>query len=450
MKNSSKQSVKMDMLHGSLFDKMLMFAMPLAACSILQQLFNSVGTAVVGRFASSEALAAVGSNSSVIALMVTLFSGISLGSNVVIANYIGQNDTKRIPRVVHTAVSLALLSGVFLLILGQFVAHPILLLMGAPKDIIHLATLYLRIYFLGMPFFMLYDFGASILRSIGDTRRPMYALIVSGVVNVILNLLFVVVFHMGVAGAGLATVGANATSAVQILYFLTHEELPIRLSFKSLTIDHDAVSKILKIGVPAGLQGMVFSLANVCIQSGINSFGAGGIAGSAVELNYEYFAYYLVNAFAQTVVTFTGQNYGAGKYERIRRGIFVCNGIAAAVLVVLSWSALAAGNCILSAFCPDQQVVAEGMRIISVTFPVYFVYSLFEVTGGVVRGIGKSVPSMVIVIVNLCVIRILMLEISDRVFHSVQAVAAVYPLTWLMATLSFVGYYLYVRKQMLQ
>lgn len=173
MKNSSKQSVKMDMLHGSLFDKMLMFAMPLAACSILQQLFNSVGTAVIGRFASSEALAAVGSNSSVIALMVTLFSGISLGSNVVIANYIGQNDTKRIPRVVHTAVSLALLSGVFLLILGQFVAHPILLLMGAPKDIIHLATLYLRIYFLGMPFFMLYDFGASILRSIGDTRRPM-------------------------------------------------------------------------------------------------------------------------------------------------------------------------------------------------------------------------------------------------------------------------------------
>ena len=175
MKNSSKQSVKIDMLHGSLFDKMLMFAMPLAACSILQQLFNSVGTAVVGRFASSKALAAVGSNSSVIALMVTLFSGISLGSNVVIANYIGQNDTKRIPRVVHTAVSLALLSGVFLLILGQFVAHPILLLMGAPKDIIHLATLYLRIYFLGMPFFMLYDFGASILRSIGDTRRPMYA-----------------------------------------------------------------------------------------------------------------------------------------------------------------------------------------------------------------------------------------------------------------------------------
>ena len=173
MKNSSKQSVKMDMLHGSLFDKMLMFAMPLAACSILQQLFNSVGTAVVGRFASSEALAAVGSNSSVIALMVTLFSGISLGSNVVIANYIGQNDTKRIPRVVHTAVSLALLSGVFLLILGQFVAHPILLLMGAPKDIIHLATLYLRIYFLGMPFFMLYNYGAAILRAVGDTKRPL-------------------------------------------------------------------------------------------------------------------------------------------------------------------------------------------------------------------------------------------------------------------------------------
>ena len=245
MKNSSKQSVKMDMLHGSLFDKMLMFAMPLAACSILQQLFNSVGTAVVGRFASSEALAAVGSNSSVIALMVTLFSGISLGSNVVIANYIGQNDTKRIPRVVHTAVSLALLSGVFLLILGQFVGSSNPFADGCHQRISFILQRYIcGFIFLGMPFFMLYDFGASILRSIGDTRRPMYALIVSGVVNVILNLLFVVVFHMGVAGAGLATVGANATSAVQILYFLTHEELPIRLSFKSLTIDRDAVSKI--------------------------------------------------------------------------------------------------------------------------------------------------------------------------------------------------------------
>ena len=195
---------------------------------------------------------------------------------------------------------------------------------------------------------------------------------------------------------------------------------------------------------------MILTLSNVVVQYHINGFGGNVIAAFAVYFKAENLLCLPIIAFGQAMVTFTGQNYGAGKYERIRRGILVCNGIAAAVLVVLSWSALAAGKWILSAFCPDQQVVAEGMRIISVTFPVYFVYSLFEVTGGVVRGIGKSVPSMVIVIVNLCVIRILMLEISDRVFHSVQAVAAVYPLTWLMATLSFVGYYLYVRKQMLQ
>ena len=426
MKNSSKQSVKMDMLHGSLFDKMLMFAMPLAACSILQQLFNSVGTAVVGRFANSEALAAVGSNSSVIALMVTLFSGISLGSNVVIANYIGQNDTKRIPRVVHTAVSLALLSGVFLLILGQFVAHPILLLMGAPKDIIHLATLYLRIYFLGMPFFMLYDFGASILRSIGDTRRPMYALIVSGVVNVILNLLFVVVFHMGVAGAGLATVGANATSAVQILYFLTHEELP----------------KILKIGVPAGLQGMVFSLANVCIQSGINSFGAGGIAGSAVELNYEYFAYYLVNAFAQTVVTFTGQNYGAkdeGRCKKIFRLGMLCSVISCGILSTIF---VVFRTFFIGLFTSDPSVYhyAQLRFLIVLTFEC--LTSSYEISGGCLRGFGRSMTPAILTVFGSCVLRLIWLATVCNWFHDYKLLMAIYPISWVLTgTMVLVAYF---------
>lgn len=442
MKNSSKQSVKMDMLHGSLFDKMLMFAMPLAACSILQQLFNSVGTAVVGRFASSEALAAVGSNSSVIALMVTLFSGISLGSNVVIANYIGQNDTKRIPRVVHTAVSLALLSGVFLLILGQFVAHPILLLMGAPKDIIHLATLYLRIYFLGMPFFMLYDFGASILRSIGDTRRPMYALIVSGVVNVILNLLFVVVFHMGVAGAGLATVGANATSAVQILYFLTHEELPIRLSFKSLTIDHDAVSKILKIGVPAGLQGMVFSLANVCIQSGINSFGAGGIAGSAVELNYEYFAYYLVNAFAQTVVTFTGQNYGAkdeGRCKKIFRLGMLCSVISCGILSTIF---VVFRTFFIGLFTSDPSVYHYAQLRFLIVLTFEYLTSSYEISGGCLRGFGRSMTPAILTVFGSCVLRLIWLATVCNWFHDYKLLMAIYPISWVLTgTMVLVAYF---------
>ena len=448
MKNSSKQSVKMDMLHGSLFDKMLMFAMPLAACSILQQLFNSVGTAVVGRFASSEALAAVGSNSSVIALMVTLFSGISLGSNVVIANYIGQNDTKRIPRVVHTAVSLALLSGVFLLILGQFVAHPILLLMGAPKDIIHLATLYLRIYFLGMPFFMLYDFGASILRSIGDTRRPMYALIVSGVVNVILNLLFVVVFHMGVAGAGLATVGANATSAVQILYFLTHEELPIRLSFKSLTIDRDAVSKILKIGVPAGLQGMVFSLANVCIQSGINSFGAGGIAGSAVELNYEYFAYYILSSFAQAAVTFIGQNYSAKKYDRCKKITLQSFLLGGATTMVACMIFVIFDHFFISFFTSDASVASLAYTRMKIILPFQFLNMSIEVFSSVMRGVGYSSVPAGICVAGICGVRLAYLYTIYPSIASYDHLLIIYPISWFVTVLALaLVYFIHVRPK---
>ena len=443
MKNSSKQSVKMDMLHGSLFDKMLMFAMPLAACSILQQLFNSVGTAVVGRFASSEALAAVGSNSSVIALMVTLFSGISLGSNVVIANYIGQNDTKRIPRVVHTAVSLALLSGVFLLILGQFVAHPILLLMGAPKDIIHLATLYLRIYFLGMLFFMLYDFGASILRSIGDTRRPMYALIVSGVVNVILNLLFVVVFHMGVAGAGLATVGANATSAVQILYFLTHEELPIRLSFKSLTIDRDAVSKILKIGVPAGLQGMVFSLANVCIQSSINSFGSKAIAGSSTALNFEYITYFIVNAFAQTTVTFTSQNYSGKMYDRCKK-VFREAMLASMIFCgILSMVFVLGRNFFIGLYTTDPDVIHYAMIRLVIITSLELLTSTYESSGAALRGMGHSMTPAALTVFGSCVLRLIWISTAIRIWHNYTLLIWIYPISWVLTgTMVLTAYFL--------
>ena len=363
-----------------------------------------------------------------------------------IANYIGQNDTKRIPRVVHTAVSLALLSGVFLLILGQFVAHPILLLMGAPKDIIHLATLYLRIYFLGMPFFMLYDFGASILRSIGDTRRPMYALIVSGVVNVILNLLFVVVFHMGVAGAGLATVGANATSAIQILYFLTHEELPIRLSFKSLTIDHDAVSKILKIGVPAGLQGMVFSLANVCIQSGINSFGAGGIAGSAVELNYEYFAYYLVNAFAQTVVTFTGQNYGAkdeGRCKKIFRLGMLCSVISCGILSTIF---VVFRTFFIGLFTSDPSVYhyAQLRFLIVLTFEC--LTSSYEISGGCLRGFGRSMTPAILTVFGSCVLRLIWLATVCNWFHDYKLLMVIYPISWVLTGTMVLTAYFRTRK----
>ena len=320
-----KQKNTIDMTHGTLWNKLLIFALPLAASSILQQLFNSVDTAVVGRFASSRALAAVGSNSSLIALMINLFIGISLGSNVIISRYIGQKAEENVKAAIHTAIVVALCSGIFVLVLGQFIARPVLTLMGTPKDVIDLAVLYLRIYFLGMPFIMLYDFSSSILRSIGDSRRPLYALIAAGIINTGLNLILVIVFHLGVSGVAIATVVSNIVSSGILFYILLHEQAPIRVRLCGLSIDWGELKKILIIGVPAGLQGMVFSLANVCIQSMINSFGSNAIAGSAAALNFEFFAYFMVNAFAQTTVTFTSQNYGAGDFFRdILRPVIRC------------------------------------------------------------------------------------------------------------------------------
>ena len=284
-----KQKNTIDMTHGTLWNKLLIFALPLAASSILQQLFNSVDTAVVGRFASSRALAAVGSNSSLIALMINLFIGISLGSNVIISRYIGQKAEEHVKAAIHTAIVVALCSGIFVLVLGQFIARPVLTLMGTPKDVLDLAVLYLRIYFLGMPFIMLYDFSSSILRSIGDSRRPLYALIAAGIINTGLNLILVIVFHLGVSGVAIATVVSNIVSSGILFYILLHEQEPIRVSLSGLSIDWGELKKILIIGVPAGLQGMVFSLANVCIQSMINSFGSNAIAGSAAALNFEFF-----------------------------------------------------------------------------------------------------------------------------------------------------------------
>ena len=312
------------MTHGSLWNKLLLFALPLAASSILQQLFNSVDTAVIGRFASSRALAAVGSNSSLIALMINLFIGISLGSNVIISRYIGQKAEEHVKAAIHTAIVVALCSGIFVLVLGQFIARPVLTLMGTPKDVLDLAVLYLRIYFLGMPFIMLYDFSSSILRSIGDSRRPLYALIAAGIINTGLNLILVIVFHLGVSGVAIATVVSNIVSSGILFYILLHEQEPIRVRLSDLSIDWGELKKILIIGVPAGLQGMVFSLANVCIQSMINSFGSNAIAGSAAALNFEFFAYFMVNAFAQTTVTFTSQNYGAGDFQRCKKVYRLC------------------------------------------------------------------------------------------------------------------------------
>ena len=324
------QSNTIDMLHGPLLKKILVFAMPLAASSILQQLFNSTDVAVVGRFSSHQALAAVGSNGPIINLIVSLLIGLSVGSNVVIANNIGAGNKAGVKRAAGTTMVVAAAGGLLMMIVGQFLARPMLELVDTPPDVIDLATLYLRILFCGMPLVTVYNFGAAILRSKGDTRRPLYILLLAGFINTGLNLVFVIVLHMSVAGVAIATVIANAVSALLVVRLLLHEEEPFRLRPGELGIDMGELKRIMRIGLPAGLQGMVFSISNVCLLSAINGFGSVASAGSAACLNFEMYSYFLINCCGAAATTFVGQNYAAGKLDRCRRVFAICMGLSVA------------------------------------------------------------------------------------------------------------------------
>ena len=444
-----KRSNEMDMLHGSMLDKILLFALPLAAGSVLQQLFNSVDVAVVGRFASSQALAAVGSNSSVIALFVNLFVGISVGANVLIASYIGQGRKEKIQDAVHTAAMVAVISGGVLLLLVMLLARPILTLMSTPADVIDQAVLYLRIYSLGMPFIMIYNFGAAILRSRGDTKRPLYCLIVSGVLNACLNLLLVVVFHLDVAGVAIATVTANIVSSGMVTYFLLHEDEMIRLRFDKLKIHKKELSAIIKIGIPAGLQGVVFSLSNVCIQSGINSFGSDAVAGSAAALNFEYIAYFVVSAFAQTAVTFTSQNYGARQYDRCKKAFrlsmmagVVCSGALDIIFIL--------GRGIFIQFFSVDPAVIEYANIRMMSILLFeWLSCTYEIGGSALRGMGYSMTPAALTILGTCVIRVIWtLVICHSRFRDFGLLLVVYPVTWVITGTLVLSAYFIIRRRL--
>lgn len=435
------------MTHGALWSKILIFALPLAASSILQQLFNSVDTAVVGRFASSQALAAVGSNGSLISLMINLFIGISLGSNVVIAHYIGERSEQNIQSAIHTAIVVALLSGFFVMILGQFIARPVLLLMGTPEDVIELAVLYLRIYLIGMPFIMLYDFGSSILRSTGDSRRPLYSLIVAGVVNTLLNLVLVIVFHMGVAGVAIATVISNVVSSEIVMYILLHEAEPIRLNVHKLKIEPKELKKILAIGIPAGLQGMMFSIANVCIQSTINSFGSAAIAGSAAALNYEFFSYFMVNAFAQAAVTFTSQNYGAGEYDRCKRIFRISMLFSLVSCGLLSGVFVIGRDFFLRLYTTDEAVLVFANQRILIATTLELLTSIYEISAGAMRGLGHSLLPAIITFLGSCVLRLIWIATACRMVHEFWMLMIIYPISWVVTGIAMrIAYYCIRRK----
>lgn len=358
MKQKSKSK---DMLHGPLAGKIFLMALPLALSGILQQLFNSADVAVVGRFAGSEALAAVGCNAPVTALFVNVFVGLAVGANVKISQYIGQGDNKRISGVVQTVMMFALICGAALFFVGMFSAEPLLRLMGTPDDVMNMAVLYLRIYCVGIPFLILYNFGAAILRSIGDTKRPMYILFLSGLINICLNLLLVIPFQMGVAGVAIATTVSNLFSMVVILYLLCHEQSEIRLCLKHIQIDFAALKKVIQIGAPAALQSAVFSVSNVCLQSGINSLGSSAMAGSSAALNYEYFDYFAVTAFNQAAITFIGQNYGAAQYERCKKIFRISLSECALVSFIMSITFTIFRDFFVGIYTTDPSVVPYAM-----------------------------------------------------------------------------------------
>lgn len=442
-----EKSTKVDMLHGPLLKKMVLFALPLALGSILQQLFNMVDSAVVGQFASSEALAAVGANASVVNLFINFFVGISVGSSALIANYIGGGNDENISKGVHTSIAIALICGIFLAIFVQFVAEPLLLLMGTPEDIIDLAVLYLRIYAIGMPFILLYNFGSAILRSAGNSKTPFVALVIGGIVNACLNLVLVVVFHLSVDGVAIATVISNVLSTIVVMYCLMHEEGTLRFDYHSLTISKNEFIKILQIGVPAGLQGTVFSLSNVVIQSSLNSFGSSVIAGSSAAINFEYIGYAVINGFSQAATTFVGQNYGAKEWKRCRKvwKLALITGMGIALVIDVVIVLLRAP--LVHLFTSDLEVIPFAVQRVLQIMSLHWILGTYEITGSALRGYGKSMAPALLTVFGTCVVRLIWVYFVNNYYHTYTMLLLVYPISWIITGILVIGYYFLVRKK---
>ncbi len=439
---------EVDMIHGPLAKKILMFALPLAASSMLQQLFNAADLAVVGRFTNAQAMAAVGSNSSVIGLLVSLFTGLSVGANVAVANLLGSGKREKIPDAVHTVITVALVSGILLLTAGILIARPILTLMGAPADVIGLAVIYLRIYFTGMPAVMMYNFGSAILRSRGDSRRPFVSLTLAGIVNVILNLFFVVVLHMHVIGVALATVLSNCLSGGLVLYYLMKEPDEFRVDLKKLRIRKEYLERIMKIGLPAGLQGMVFSLSNVVIQSAVNSFGANAIAGNTAAQNFDFVSYCLLNAFAQTTVTFVSQNFGARQYERCHKVWKIAMGMGIGLDILLIGLIMMFKGTLIQIFTTDPEVISYAMVRMNYALSVHFLCGTYEITAGALRGMNRSMVPAVISVLGTCAVRLLYVWFVFPQFGTIESLILVYPVTWIITCILMNGAYFIARRNL--
>lgn len=423
---------KLDMLNGSIWNKLPVFALPIAATGILEQLFNASDIAIVGNFAQTDktaAVAAVGANSPIIGLILNLFIGIALGANVVIANAIGRDDRQTVQKAVHTSMVVSVIGGVLVAIIGEIIAEPLLTALNVPNDVLELALLYLRIYFLGMPVILLYNFEAAIFRSIGETKMPLIALTLSGILNVLLNLFFVIVLKMSVNGVATATVLANVVSAGILYIKLVKSDKYIKVEFKKLRIDGNVFAKIMQIGLPAGIQSAVFAVANIVIQGAINSLGTVVIAASSAAFNIEIIAYNVMNSFSQACTTFVGQNFGANKIDRCKKTLFLClieDAIASGTAILI---VLITGKFLLSIFNNNPEVIEIGYTRLVIIFIAYIFSMLYEVMSGYLRGFGFSLVPAILTTVGVCVLRIIWINTVFPANRTFVTIMTAYPVS---------------------
>ncbi|MCR4882063.1 MAG: MATE family efflux transporter [Clostridiales bacterium] len=452
MKQKQNRRYEMDMTTGALLPKILVFSGPLILTGILQLLYNAADVVVVGRFAGATSLAAVGSTGSLINLIINVFMGLSVGTSVMVARYYGAGDVRMVQDTVHTSILVSLVSGIAVGIFGFFMAKPILRLMDSPEDVIDLATLYVKIYFLGMPFNLLYNFGAGILRAVGDTKRPLYYLTISGAANVGLNLILVIVFQMGVAGVAIATVVSQAISMVLVLLCLIRSHGAIHLDLRKLRIRKGPLLGIMQVGLPAGLQGSLFSISNVLIQSSINSFQSTAMAGNAAASNLEGFVYTAMNSIYQADLTFASQNYGAGKKDRVKSVLWNCLGTVVVIGLGLGLLFQAFDRTLLSVYNQDPAVIDYGVLRMHIILPTYFICGMMDVMVGQLRGIGYSIMPMIVSLTGACLFRILwiMTIFSMPQFHTLQMLYISYPVSWALTFSIHMICYLTIAKKKLQ
>lgn len=443
-----KKSYEINMCEGPILGKVLIFSIPLMLSGILQLLFNAADVIVVGRFAGSQSLAAVGSTSALINLLINVFMGFSVGVNVLVARYYGGRKERDVSETVHTAVTLSLVCGLILVAVGLALTRPLLELMGTPDDVIDKAVLYMQIYFIGMPANMLYNFGSAILRAVGDTKRPLYYLSAAGVVNVILNLISVIIFHMDVAGVALATIISQIISALCVLRCLMRHESCLKIRLGELKIHKEKLMGIVKVGLPAGMQGAIFSISNVLIQSSVNSFGSIAMAGNTAAQNIEGFIYNAMVAVYQANLSFTSQNYGAGKFSRINRIMFICIGVVSVVGFSIGVLAYGAGTSLLSIYSSDPEVIAYGMTRLQIIGLTYFTCGIMDTMVGSIRGIGYSVLPMLVSLTGACLFRIIWIFTIFQWSHTLLTLYISYPASWVLTATAHIVCFFLIRKKL--